>query len=255
MSENKYRHFLLLYVPCRILNDYIKAEEFVDYAQDRLKEFFELLPSEYGDDSQVLCMHYMIHIPDDVRYFKAPLSEISAFWGENYIGLFKHLVKSPKQPLTQIANRLYELESDDSIKIRKKILCKCKYESSTDLFEYNEQQYFRIKEIQLRGITLSCCSPNNVIQLKSGKIFMINSLLNVNKNCLIEENIDNLFIYGVLENHRKEAFDFPTSSIDVGVLEIISWKQDNIIIKMEDVQRKCMLLHINNRQYAITLLH
>lgn len=40
-----------------MLNDSDNAVRHVDYAQDLLRKFFELLPSEYGDDSQVLSMH------------------------------------------------------------------------------------------------------------------------------------------------------------------------------------------------------
>lgn len=58
-------------------------------------------------------MHNLIHVTDDVRYFKAPVSEISAFWEENYIGVYKKLVKLPFKPLTQIVNRLAELEKID----------------------------------------------------------------------------------------------------------------------------------------------
>ena len=117
LSVNKYRHFLLLYVACRILNDNSNAVRHAKYAQDQLRLFFTLLPSEWGEDSQVLNMHNLIHVADDVRHFQVPLSEVSAFWGENYISLFKHLVKSPYKPLTQIANRLDELESADQVKI------------------------------------------------------------------------------------------------------------------------------------------
>lgn len=69
LSENKYRHFLLLYVACRILNDELSAVRYVEYAQDQLRLFFNLLPSEYGENAQVLNMHNLIHVPDDVRHF------------------------------------------------------------------------------------------------------------------------------------------------------------------------------------------
>lgn len=60
-------------------NDSDNVVRHVDYAQDLLRKFFELLPSEYGDDSQVLSMHDLIHVADDVRHNRVSLSEISAF--------------------------------------------------------------------------------------------------------------------------------------------------------------------------------
>lgn len=178
LSENKYRHFLLLHVACRILNDDLNAVRYADYAQDQLRLFFNLLPSEYGEDTQVLNMHNLIHLPDDVRHFQVSLSEISAFWGENYIGLFKNLVKSPYKPLTQIANRLDELESSGQVKIMKKNnFCECIYGHAIDTINYNQKQYIIIEKVKLRGITLTNKHPDNIIQLNNGKIFVINNIL------------------------------------------------------------------------------
>lgn len=75
------------------------------YARKLLRKIFFLLPSLYGEKSQTLKNHCFIHLPDDVINLNLPLSDISAFWGENYIGKIKNLVKSPYKPLTQILNR------------------------------------------------------------------------------------------------------------------------------------------------------
>lgn len=255
LSDNKFRHFLLLFVSCRILND-LNAFNHVDYAQDQVRLFFKLLPSEYGEDAQVLSMHNLIHVPDDVRHFQLPLSEISAFWGENYISLFKHLVKSPYKPLTQIANRLNELESADHVKIKNKSnLCECTYGTVIDLIEYHQKQYFKIEKVKLHGIILSCKHPNNIIQLYDDKILLIDSILSIENDCSIQTNIGNLFIYGILENERREVFDYPTSSIDIGVLEIISWKKQKILLKIARVKRKCILFNLNDSTFVMTLLH
>lgn len=56
---------------------------------------------------------HLIHLADDVKNFKMSLSELSAFWDENYISIFKKLIKSPNKPLIQIINRLSELESEN----------------------------------------------------------------------------------------------------------------------------------------------
>lgn len=65
-------------------------------------------------------MHNLIHVADNVKYLQCPLSDFSAFWGENYLGFVQKLVKSPKKPLTQIANRLHELQSNDRMQIRRR---------------------------------------------------------------------------------------------------------------------------------------
>lgn len=120
LSEKFYIHFLLLFVACRILNNQHVTIVQCNYAQSLLRTFFYLLPSLYGEQSQVLNMHYLIHIADNMKNFNMPLSDLSAFWGESYIGTFKKLVKSPKKPLTQIINRLSEIENEKTLTIRKK---------------------------------------------------------------------------------------------------------------------------------------
>jgi len=55
-------------------------------------------------------MHHLIHLVDDIINFKLSLSELSAFWDESYISIFKTLVKLPNKLLIQIINGLSELE-------------------------------------------------------------------------------------------------------------------------------------------------
>lgn len=118
-------------------------------------------------------------------------------------------MKSPKKPLTQIANRLSELECSENLKIKKiSPLCECKYIMPLDLFINNQQKYFKVQEVKLQGFRLSCKHPNNVIQLNDGKIFIIDNILNINKNCAAQENIHNLYIYGTLESKKKKSLNF-----------------------------------------------
>ncbi|XP_011883657.1 PREDICTED: uncharacterized protein LOC105570817 [Vollenhovia emeryi] len=119
LPDHHYRHFLLFSAACRILNSSDLSRTTCDYAKYLLTQFFRLLPSLYGESSQVLSMHNLIHVANDVINHNIPLSGISAFWGESYIGLFKKLVKSPNKPLTQIVNRLSELNSGNRLKIKK----------------------------------------------------------------------------------------------------------------------------------------
>lgn len=102
--------------------DLIKKIELVSYANELLRSFLALLPNFYGKDSQVLNMHNLIHLTDDVEIFHLPLSGMSAFWGESFIGRFKKLIKSSKKPLTQIVNRLSEIESSRKFRIKKYLL-------------------------------------------------------------------------------------------------------------------------------------
>lgn len=89
LPPETYSHFLMLHVATRILHDEDYVHTYVDYAKTLLHKFFFLLPSIYGEQCQVLNMHNLLHVADDAIKFKVPLSQISAFWGESYIGIFK----------------------------------------------------------------------------------------------------------------------------------------------------------------------
>lgn len=119
LGPDKYKHFLVLHVACRILCSQELATIYVDYADELLKRFFQLMPVLYGDASQVMNYYNLVHIADDVRCFQVPLDDLSAFWGENYIRKFKKLVQSVAKPLPQIVNRLNAFESSDNVKIKK----------------------------------------------------------------------------------------------------------------------------------------
>lgn len=134
-------------------------------------------------------------------------------------------------------------------------MCECIYESFIESVTYNKKQCFKVKTVNLRGFTLRCDHPNNVVQLHNNKIFVIDSLLNVQSNPATEVNIDCLYIYGTVENSKKEVFDFPTSSIDVGMMEIVSWKKQKVVVKLAHVKCKCVLFNVNQSKIAVSLLH
>ena len=64
----------------------------------------------YGDTFCVYNVHGLIHIADDVEYFKKSLQAISAFAFENYLQELKRFVRSRHNPVAQIMKHLGELE-------------------------------------------------------------------------------------------------------------------------------------------------
>lgn len=106
-----YKHFLLLVVACRILNDPELCIEYVSYARELLRKFFELLPSFYGTDSQIMNSHNLIHLADDVEHANMVLSAVSAFPFENFLGKIKRLIRGRSQLLEQLVRRVSEQKS------------------------------------------------------------------------------------------------------------------------------------------------
>lgn len=61
----------------------------------------------------------------------------------------------------------------------------------------------KVQKVELRGIEISYRHPNNILQLSDNKIFIVQSIFNIRKDCATLVNINDLFIYGVLENKKK----------------------------------------------------
>jgi len=111
LSEERYKHILLLLVACKILCNSAIVNEQVSYARELLRKFFYLMPTYYDLESQSMNFHNLIHIADDVEYMQTSLSFFSAFPFENMLGKIKKLICAPKNSLVQVVNRLAELDA------------------------------------------------------------------------------------------------------------------------------------------------
>lgn len=183
-----YRHFLLLVVACRILCDPELCITKVNYARELLKKFFELLPSFYGTDSQVMNNHNLIHLADDVEFAKMPLSEISAFPFENCLGKIKQQLNGKNKPLAQLIRRMSEQKACP-ITAKKNVIHKKKYLILyPDMTHKNKREF---KSLILNEVKLSYSKPNNIVLLKSGIIFNITRIIKKQKNifCMILHSI------------------------------------------------------------------
>lgn len=107
-QKKMYQHFLLLVIACRVLNDTKLCIIHANYARELLRKFFQLFPSFYGLDSQIMNNHNLIHLADDVEHSKTNLSSISAFPFENYLGKIKRLIKGRNNSLSQLVRRVSE---------------------------------------------------------------------------------------------------------------------------------------------------
>ena len=65
----------------------------------------------YGIEFLVYNIHSLLHLGDDVKFFEASLDDISAFPFENFLQTLKRLVRSPSNPIAQVAKRIHEFES------------------------------------------------------------------------------------------------------------------------------------------------
>ena len=91
----------------------MKCNVLLESAKKLLNYFVYNSKECYGDTfclHTVYNVHGLIHIADDVEYFKKSLQSISAFAFENYLQELKRFVRSRHNPVAQIMKRLGELE-------------------------------------------------------------------------------------------------------------------------------------------------
>lgn len=109
LSEDVYRHFLLLHVGVRLLYSKDFAIEKLEHAKYCLNLFVITSKLLYGKTCLVSNMHSLIHLADDVEYMNCPISEISAYQFESFLGKLKKFIRNGNRPLSQICRRLNEL--------------------------------------------------------------------------------------------------------------------------------------------------
>lgn len=73
--------------------------------------FFDNLPRLFGKKSQVLNLHCLIHVPDDVCSNDYTLNDISAFSFENELGFVRKQLQTANKPVAQFYRRIHELNS------------------------------------------------------------------------------------------------------------------------------------------------
>lgn len=109
LSDELYEHFMLFSVALAILVCPHLVKEYNSYAEDLLVHFVEEGRKLYGDEFLVYNVHSMVHLASDA-YTYGGLDECSAFPFENYLHQLKRLVRSGRNPLSQIVKRLSEID-------------------------------------------------------------------------------------------------------------------------------------------------
>jgi len=234
-----YQHFLLLVVACRLLNDPKLCILHSNYARELLRKFFQLLPSFYGLDSQIMNSHNLIHLADDVEHSKTNLSMISAFSFENYLGKIKKLIKGRNNSLAQLVRRVSEhkacLETTKKNTLHRK-----------QSLVINHDHDINLKSVVLCGAELSSSRPNNIVKLNSGKILSISS---------IRQDEHNIYFYGYTFKTVNDVFKFPCESSKIGIEKLGRLSNKEKVFSLENIEKKCVLFENESETFTVTFLH
>lgn len=108
LADQLYDHFMVFSVALGLLLCPTLAVEHNSYSKELMKYFVGKAGELYGDHFMVYNVHSMVHLPEEAMAYGS-LDACSAFPFENYLGKLKQLVRSGKQPLTQVVKRLEEM--------------------------------------------------------------------------------------------------------------------------------------------------
>lgn len=111
LNDDVYEHFVLFFVASRILCCPGLAASHTDYARSLLRKFVDTFQSVYGDYSQDINCHNLVHVADDVEKTNLDLTQHSAFAFESCLGSIKNMIRGKTKPLQQIVRRIAELHA------------------------------------------------------------------------------------------------------------------------------------------------
>lgn len=255
LNQERYQHFMLLFVACRILCSRENAVSEAKTAAKFLESFVKLMPTYYGSDSVGINFHNLIHLADDVIYMNAPLSDFSAYDFENCLGFIGNLVTVKKNPIGQLNRKLNSLQNAAShtcISSRFPLTFVVAEKSETAIMSERSNDKIIFTSIKIQGYDFRTSHPDNVILTNNGQIMEIKKIYSPNpKNVTMK----NLIFEGFLFKTVSDLFHFPVPSNKIGIYNVCQKQYRLVQISGNNVKTKCILTQVQNKTVAISLLH
>lgn len=137
-------------------------------------------------------LHQIIHLPEDVEYYKCGVECLSAYVFENFQRIFKKLLKTGHLPPEQIRNRLVEMskyvlpsDSNDMLitnyehvktEAAKLDVKRNPNQHSNVILEFEDKGIYG-KCIKFPHFTISTLFPNNVCTMKNGSVVVCQDIV------------------------------------------------------------------------------
>jgi hypothetical protein len=236
LSDELYKHLMLLFVSIRILASKQQAVMYCDYASELLVKFVTDAEVLYGKQIMVYNVHCLIHLAEDVKRLGC-LDEFSAFLFENKLGQLKKLVRKPSYPLQQILRRLNEQQSfkvtDHSAIVEP--VTKFEHNSGPLIAAHPSAKQF--KRVKTNQWSLSLKVGENCIMTSEGVPALVRNIVaasgTISLICTKFECV-------------SEAFTYPLISSKLGICKVERQLRSLFSIPLSSVMYKCVYWPIRN---------
>lgn len=245
LPSEVYCHFLLLFSAIRILSCQIYIDKFMHIAETFISTYLEQYLDIYGCESITSNVHNLCHLIDDVKRFGA-LLVISTYPFENLLHETKLLLRNGHKPLAQIAKRLSEISSCDSVK-KKEVLTYPILTNETNLMHEIPNCRKKFCKILLNdNFALANDKKNKYFLTIDNKIVAMKNATYFN---------DKIHIFGESVKYSSDFFVKPFLS---SYLDIYSCKSDlnpPMLYPLENIKCKMVSLTHENQIIFVPLLH
>jgi hypothetical protein len=110
LPEELYENFMCLHVGCNLLMNPMLVRKHADYARELLQYFAQNSAEIYGRKCVTYNVHSLLHLTEVAEDYDC-LERCSAYQFDNYLQTLKRLVRSPQNPIAQVARRLMEISA------------------------------------------------------------------------------------------------------------------------------------------------
>lgn len=220
-----YNHFLKLHVAIKILCCPDCCITYNKLANMLLVDFVAEYAVIYGSNMVNHNVHMLIHLANEVLYFKGPLDSFSSFSFESYMHPFKKLLAAHKHPLIEFANRLFEMNSLTNIDVRTPNTLQVELKKPVNESE-SENIY---TELLYHGYILNNCERNKYVLTDEKKIYEI---INFRKED------QEIFVIGKQYMIKTDFYSHPISSSKLNVFQCQNMTSNVERIKVSQLERK-----------------
>lgn len=237
LDQKHLDHFMKLSIGIRILWDEKDCLRNNKTAHQLIREFIDEFPHLYSEIFVGFNVHSLIHLPEDVLYFRCGLSSLSAFKFESQNMVFKKMVKTGKNCLEQLGNRILEELSTSP-------------ESSSEKSTFEGVKFKQSKD----GATIFLNGYEISHKIEDKYCLIEDSVFEVQQ---IFENSSDFFVSGCFIGKLEPWFHFPVNSLKLKIFSCTNnlIKSHPKTFNIDKIDGKFFRFEIQEKNVFVKMLH